>query len=199
MSAPLRRAQKPSRNRATLLEAARALIGTKGYAETGTEEIVRRAGVTRGALYYQFADKRDLFRALCEQVMQELAQRIFAGTMADGVREEDELSVGCALLLDLYREPEIRQVLLLDGPAVLGFDEWRALQQPVSLGLLTHALEHWVASGRIPAEQVEPLAHLLFGALCQAGVAIGNAADPESARQAYAESLERLIGGIGAG
>ena len=192
------RALKPSQNREKLLSAARELIGRQGYAATGTEQIVREAGITRGALYYQFVDKRDLFRAVCESVMAEMAQRIYDQTMRDAVAEEHELSVGCALLLDFDSEPQIRLVLLIDGPAVLGFGEWRALQEPVSLGLLTHALEHLVEAGRIGANQVAPLADMLFGALSQAGVAIGAADDPAAAREAYRSSIDGLLEGIGA-
>ncbi|NQU37215.1 MAG: TetR/AcrR family transcriptional regulator [Actinobacteria bacterium] len=197
-SPPRPRALKPSQNREKLLQAARELMAGKGYSGTGTEEIVVAAGVTRGALYYQFVDKRDLFRALCESLWNEVATRIFEETMAGGVAEVDELAVGSALLLDCCSEPEIRQLLLIDGPAVLGAEEWRALQAPVSLGLLRHALEHQVSAGRIPADQLEPLADMLFGALCQAGIAMGNAQDPERVRRSYQRSIDALLVGIGA-
>jgi len=191
-------ARKPSPNREKLLAAARQLMAEKGYAGTGTEEIVRSAGVTRGALYYQFVDKRDLFRALCEALTHEIAGRLYEGTMRPGMSEVDELAVGAAMLLDLYGEPEIRQILLLDGPAVLGWEAWRAVQAPVSLGLLTHALGHLVDAERIESDQVEPLAQLLFGALSQAGIAIAQASDPAAERLRYRANLDALLAGIGA-
>jgi AcrR family transcriptional regulator len=188
-----RRAKKPSENRDKLIAVAHKLMAEHGFAGVSTEEIVRRAGITRGALYYQFVDKQDLFRAVCEALVSRLAVRVWTETMDEVEREEDELRVGCLRLVDCCADAEVRQILLVDGPSVLGFDEWRKLQEPSTVGLLRHALGHLVKAGRLPAEKIEPMAHLLFGALTQAAVAIGSALDPEDARRVYSESLEVLL------
>ena len=90
----------------------------------------------------------------------------------------------------------VRQILLMDGPSVLGMDEWRRLQEPSTLGLLRHALGYLLAAGRLPAERIEPLAHLLFGAMTQAALALGTSIDPDHARRVYRESLELLLDGL---
>ena len=191
------RAQKPSENRDKLIASARSLIARNGYAATGTEAIVRNAGVTRGALYYQFVDKADLFRALCEDQIGRMAQRLSDETMERVDRGDQELQVGAMLMLDYFAEPEISQILLVDGPAVLGLEAWRELLQPVVLALLQHGLGHLVEFDRLEPEQVEPLSHMLFGSLTQAAVAIGSASDPEAARRHYAGAVTELIQGIG--
>ena len=187
-------AKKPSRNRTKLIEAARRLFAEKGYAATGTEEVVAVAGVTRGALYYQFADKQDLFRAVFLAMLDELAREVFQTTMAEITDDHDDLKVGTRILLDLYSRPDIRQVILLDGPAVLGWPTWRALQQPLTVALVTHALEHLVDDGTLAPQPLSPLADLIAGALVQAGLAIANADDAAAARADYAQSLQTLLG-----
>lgn len=193
---PRRKAKKPSENREKLIAVAREQMATHGFAGTSTEAIVRSAGITRGALYYQFVDKRDLFRAVCQSVVTDLTLRVWAETMAEAQHEADELRIGFLKLLDLCAEPSVRQILLVDGPAVLGMEEWRNLQAPSTLGLLRHALGHLVEANRLSAEQLEPLAHLLFGAMMQGAAALGSDMDPEHSRRVYRESFEVLLHGL---
>lgn len=125
-------AKRPSKNRDKLLAAARRLFAEKGFAETGTEEIVREAGVTRGALYHQFADKQDLFQAVLEKMLPEIGQRLFDETMSKITADREDLKVGSQVLLGIYADPEVRRLFLIEGPAVLGFLNWKALQAPLS-------------------------------------------------------------------
>jgi AcrR family transcriptional regulator len=191
------RAQKPSKNRDKLVQAASQLMAAQGFAATGTEDIVRAAGITRGALYYQFEDKGDLFRAVCEDQIRRIAMRLSDETMERASCGEEELEIGSQLLLDYFAEPAICRILLVDGPAVLGTEAWRALLQPVVLGLLSHGLEHLVEVGQLDPIQVDPLAHLLFGSITQAGLAIGSADDPKQAREVYSRAISELLTGIG--
>jgi len=193
---PPRRPRKPSENRDKLIAVAHELMASRGFAGTSTEAIVRAAGITRGALYYQFVDKQDLFRAVCDALVTRLATQIWTDTMAEVERGEDELRVGFLRLLDSFADPDVRQILLMDGPSVLGMDEWRRLQEPSTLGLLRDALGHLLEAGRLPAERIEPLAHLLFGAMTQAALALGTSIDPDHARRVYRESLELLLDGL---
>ena len=186
-------AKKPSKNHAKLLNAARALFVERGYGETGTEDIVARAGVTRGALYHQFSDKQDLFRSLFLAMLDEMAQELFQKTMAEIKEDREDLVVGTRVLLDLFSRDDIKQILLLDGPVVLGWAEWRRLQAPLHHALLTHALEHLVEEGSVPAYALQPLADMIGGSLMQAGLAITNAPDPDVARGQYAESLNLML------
>lgn len=189
-------AKRPSKNRDKLLKAARRLFAERGYAETGTEDIVREAGVTRGALYYQFADKRDLFRALLEEMLPEIGQRLFEETMARIAHDRDDLQVGAQVLLGIYVDPEVRRLFLIEGPAVLGLAGWKALQAPLSTLFLDHALQHLVDEGVIAAGEMRSINELLSGALQQAALGIAAAGDPEAARADYAAGLDRLIAGL---
>lgn len=187
------RAKRPSKNRVKLLEVARRLFGEKGYAETGTEEIVAAAGITRGALYYQFADKEDLFRAVFEEMLTECGQEIFEKTMQGIEHDREDLHVGTQVMLDIFSRPEVKRILLLDGPVVMGWADWREVQRPFHLALIGHALEHLVDEGLIPDQPLEPLADVISGAAMQAALAIANAQDPAAARKIYGASLAQLL------
>ena len=189
-------AKRPSKNRDKLLKAARRLCAAQGYAETGTEDIVREAGVTRGALYHQFADKRDLFRAMLEEMLPEIGQRLFEETMARIAHDREDLQVGCRVLLGIYTDAEVRRLFLIEGPAVLGLADWQALQAPLSTLFLDHALQHLVDEGFIAAGEMRSMNALLSGALQQAALGIAAAGDPEAARADYTAGLDRIIEGL---
>ncbi|MGE6699590.1 TetR/AcrR family transcriptional regulator [Hyphomonas sp. NPDC076900] len=192
-AAPRSRAQKPSRNRERLVAAARQLFGAKGYAATGTEEIVAAAGITRGALYYQFADKTDLFRAVLEQALREIGEETFHTTMTSVAHDREDLEVGTQVMLDIFSRPDIERIVLLDGPAVLGWSTWREIQRPLHLALIGHALQHLVDEGLIPLQPLEPLADVISGAAMQAALAIATAQNPKQARKIYGASLSQLL------
>lgn len=189
-------AKKPSRNRDKLIAAARRLFAERGYADVGTEEVVREAGVTRGALYHQFADKRDLFRAVLEEMLPEIGQRLYEETMARIGHDREDLQVGARVLLGIYAEPEVRRLFLIEGPSVLGLSGWKALQAPLSTLFLDHALRHLVEEGLIAESEMPSLNELLSGALQQAALGIAAADDPEAARASYAAGLDRIIEGL---
>src|SRR6476646_3976924 len=124
-SRPTSKAAQSEATRAKLLAAARDLFGTRGFAAVGTEEVVRAAGVTRGALYHQFADKRELFEAVFEQLEQEIIL-VAEGRMSE--HPDDLLAAfraACRGWLEVCLEPEIERIVLLDAPAVLGWETWR--------------------------------------------------------------------------
>jgi AcrR family transcriptional regulator len=183
--------------RTRLLAAGRRAFATHGYADVSTDEIGEAAGLTRGALHYQFHDKRGLFEAVVRALLAELAERIARRTMENAPAETEELERGCDLLLEAYGEPAIQTILLRDAPVVLGWATWHRMQEEAGLAaLLRHALDHWAAAGWIAAERVEPIARLLLGALTQAGVAIGEAGDHAAALVRYREELRALVRGL---
>lgn len=192
-------AKRPSKNRETLLVVARRLFAEKGFAETGTEEIVREAGVTRGALYHQFADKQALFQAVLERMLPEIGQRLFDETMSRIKADREDLKVGCQVLLGIYADPEVRRLFLIEGPAVLGFAKWKQLQAPLSKLFLDHALQHLVDESILPLADKDPIGDLLAGALQQAGLGIAAAEDVERARAHYGAAMDRLVDGLMAG
>ena len=195
MSVKGRKAEQFEQTRAVLLDVARRLFAERGYADAGTEEVVQRAGVTRGALYYHFRDKRDLFRAVVEDLQQEVLARVqqAAATEADPWRG---LRAGLHAFLDACMEGAVQRIVLIDAPSVLGWAAWRELDAKYGFGLLRTVLQGLIEAGLLEPQPVEPLAHMLLGALSEAGLVIAEADDPVEARATVGASLDRLLRGL---
>jgi AcrR family transcriptional regulator len=177
------------------MAAARPLFAKRGYAGVGTEEIVRTAGLTRGALYHHFGGKRELFEAVYEHIEHELAEQI--GTKALGASDPLEaMRLGVELLLDACLEPEVQRILLTDAPAVLGWERWREIGAEASLGLIEGTLQAAMDAGTISPQPVKPLAHVVMGALDEAAMLVGRAEDPAATRVEVAAALQSLLEGL---
>lgn len=195
MAAPRRTKQEQSEaTRRALTGVARELFGERGYAATATEEIVERAGVTRGALYHQFKDKRDLFIAVLEQLQQEVLGRLGAAAAAAATGSPlQRLRDAFQLYLDICMEPEIQRIVLLDGRAVLGWDEWQRMESSYGLPVVVGALDAAMAAGEMEWQPSEPLAHLLLGAVNEAAFNMAAAEDSQRARAELGAALDRLV------
>jgi AcrR family transcriptional regulator len=190
------KAEQSAATRASLLKVARKLFAERGYAGVGTEEIVRRAKVTRGALYHHFRDKKDLFRAVHEQVEAETTE-IVAVRLTEGGAEDpiELLAEGARTFLDRTTKP-VARITLVDAPSVLGWAEWREIDEKHGMGLVIAGLEGAMAAGAIPRQPVKPLAHLLLAALGEAGMLIANAPDPEAMRAEVEPAVLSLLDGL---
>jgi AcrR family transcriptional regulator len=181
--------------RARLLDAARRLFAAKGYAAVGTEEVVRAAGVTRGALYHQFSGKEDLFAAVLEDVETRLVDEA-AGRMQGATDPLEALRAGMRGWLAVCERPEAQRIVLLDAPAVLGWERWRKVGEAHGLGVTMAGLEAAMAAGVIARQPVRALAHVLVAALNEAALYIARAEDQSAARGEMAEVLDRLVDGL---
>jgi AcrR family transcriptional regulator len=191
--------ERSESTRGALVDAACRLFAGRGYAAVGTEEIVRTAGVTRGALYHHFPGKRDLFEAVYERLEAELAQRIASAALdANADSPLEAMRVGAGMFLDACTEPELQRVVLLDGPAVLGWDRWREIGAEHGLGLIEGTLQAAIDAGAIPAQPVRPLAHVLMGALDEAALLVARAEDPERMRAEVGRTLDFVIDSLSA-
>ena len=193
--ASTRKAEQGEATRQALLRVARELFATRGYAATATEDIVRGAEVTRGALYHHFSGKQDLFRAVYEDLEEEMVARLSAAAAAEP-RPERHLEVGCNELLDSCLDPAFRRIVLLDGPSVLGWEVWHELDLKYGLALIRMSLEAAMEAGYIRAQPAEPLSRLLLGALNEAGLSIARADDLTAAREEMGRSLALLLDGL---
>ena len=190
-----RRELEARATREALIEAALELFTERGYSRVGTEEIVARAKVTRGALYHHFEDKRDLFRAVFERVEGDLMERI--GARMEAAEDPWELMVnGMRSFLDACEEPAVKRIALTDAPSVLGWKEWREIDNRHGLGLTRSALEGAVAAGVLRPIAVEPIAHLFVAALSEAAFVIAHANRPRKARAEVEEALLQLVEGL---
>jgi AcrR family transcriptional regulator len=193
---PDRNAQRSEATRTALVGAARRLFAERGYARVGTEEIVRAAGVTRGALYHHFAGgKTDLFHAVAEAVEMEIVQRI-AGEMAGATDPYAALELGGDAWLRACTDGEVQQIALLDAPSVLGWEEWRELGMRYGLGALEATLAAAMESGQLAQAPVRPLAHLLLGAMDEAGLVVARAEDQEATLAEMSALLRKLLAGL---
>ncbi len=187
-------ADRTAATRAALVAAARQLFAEHGYADVGTERVAHAAGLTRGALYHHFTDKADLFAAVLDAVEVDLTNRLIGAVAAAATEDPlDLLIAGADAWLDASAEPEVRRIALLDGPAVLGWERWREVGMNHGLGLVTSLLNELIDTGAVPAQPVEPLAHVLIGALDEAALYVALAADPARARTEAGAVLRRLV------
>jgi AcrR family transcriptional regulator len=192
-------AERSATTRDALVAAGRSLFAVRAFAEVGTEEIVRTAGVTRGALYHHFADKTELYAAVFEAVEAEVIGRIGTAVMAAGLTDPlAAMRLGAGIWLDACAEPEVHRIALVDAPAVLGQARWREIGSHYGMGLVQGLLVQAIAVGRIPPQPVEPLAHLLLGALREGSLYLVVAADPAQARQEIGAALDKMIEALGA-
>lgn len=190
-------AERSESTRRALVGAARRLFAEHGYAGVGTEEIVRAAGVTRGALYHHFDDKRDLFEAVYVQIEAELAEQIAAGALAANAESPLEaMRAGAEMFLQACTEPEAQRIVLLDGPSVLGWDRWREIAAEHGLGLIEASLQAAIDAGSIAEQPVAPLAHVLMGALDEAAMLVARAEDPEQMRREVGQTLDSLLAAL---
>jgi len=190
-----RQAERSDATRKALVDVARRLFAKRGYADVGTEEIVRRAGVTRGALYHHFSGKEDLFRAVAEQVEAEMTQKSAEAALAHTDPWEQQ-KAGWEAFLDACLDPAVQRIILLDAQSVLGAKEWREIASKYGLALVQFGIRSLIEAGLIEDQPVDPLAHLVVGALSEAAVVIAQAEDTQAARAEMGAALERLMLGL---
>ena len=185
-------AERLAATRAALLREARALFATEGYEAAGTEEIVKRAKVTRGALYHHFRDKRDLFEAVFTEVAGGIAASIDQ-TSAPAANPIDALIDGTRGFLDACLDPAVRRIYLIDAPSVLGWHRWRELDAPHNVRSLRDGVAAVLAARPDPALHVEPVTFLLSGAFNEAALWIAEAKDEKAARREMDRVLRQLM------
>jgi AcrR family transcriptional regulator len=196
---PARRTQadRSAATRDALVAAARRLFAAQGFAEVPADAIVAEAGVTRGALYHQFTDKTALFGAVLEAVEADVARRLADEVAAAGISDPIEaIRYAVRTWLDICAEPEIHRIALIDGPSVLGWTRWREICQQYVFGLAQALLARGIEEGRIHAQPVRPLAHVLMGASDEAALYVAEAADRTRARAEMIAALDQLISGV---
>ena len=187
--------ERSTRTQQALLTAARRLWGERGYADVGTPEIAEAAGVTRGAMYHQFADKTALFEAVLETLEEEVMQRLAQDVAAAGPKTAaDAIYAAADAWLDIAREPEVRQLMLLDAPSVLGWDGFRELSQRYALGMTEELLGAAIEAGELRRQPVRPLATVMLAALDEAAMSIASSEeDEEDVRTVVHNLIEGLL------
>lgn len=179
-----------------LIEIAREHFTRDGYASAATEEIVAQAGVTRGALYHHFGSKEGLFLAVLHEVQREVAEQVSTAADSAGDNGWDVLKAGCRAFLEASLAPQVRRILLVDAPAVLGWEAWRQADAEGAFPLLREGLAQFQQEGALQGLSVDALAHLLSGAMNEAALWVSQSDQPDAALEAAVTSLDALIDGL---
>lgn len=186
-------AERSAATQESVLAAARSLWGERGFAAVGTPEIAEIAGVTRGAMYHQFPAKTDLFVAVVESVESEAMERLGkAVAAAEPASFAAALQVAATSWLEIATEPEVRQIVLLDAPRVLGWGAFRDIALRFGLGMTEEMLSAGMAAGELRQQPVRPLAQVLIAAIDEAAMVVAHAEDPEEARN----EMQIVLGGL---
>jgi len=190
-------AERSAATQQALQAAARRLWGERGYAEVSTPEIAEAAGVTRGAMYHQFPDKTALFISVLEAVETDVMRRLAAAVVAAAPdTPADTLHVAADAWLDIAGEPEVRRLVLLDAPNILGWAGFREISQRYGLGMTEQLLTAAIEAGQLKAQPVRPLATVMIGALDEAAMSIANADDTTAEREQVRAVVHDLIDGL---
>jgi AcrR family transcriptional regulator len=193
---------KPSRidradsTRKTLLRHASQLFTQKGYAEASTDEVVRRAKLTKGALYHHFANKLELYRAVVEDMACELVARMDAAVEACP-DPASRIRASCHAYLDACLDAKLARILVIEAPVVLGWKAWCNIAQENEVATLARRLGDAMAAGMVHEQPLETMAQVLLGALNTSARVITTAENPAVARAQVEETIERLLRGLG--
>jgi len=189
-------AERTEATREALIAAARRLFTARGYEDVGTEEIVRAAGVTRGALYHHFGGKANLLDAVYARIEAESTERVARVVLGSELHSPlDAMKAGIEAFLEECLKPELRQIALHDAPAVLGWERWREIGAANGLGLIEASLGAAIEAGEIRPLPVQQSAHLLMGALDEAAMVLARDERPQ-ARAEVTEVLVTLLEGF---
>ena len=195
MVAALPKAEQYEKTRTALLTVAYELFAERGYADVSTKDIVERAELTRGALYYHFRNKKSLFCVVFEQVRQARTQAVQTRIRAaEGDLWQRIVETGCTAFLDSLLDEHAQRIIFTDGPSVLDPDIWHNDEPGVNL--IRHSLEQLAAEGFIEEAPYDALARLLLGVFLEVGIYITHATDRVKARREMLQGLEHLFNSL---
>jgi AcrR family transcriptional regulator len=191
--------ERPNRNvargeatRGQLVAIATRMFAERGYEDTSIEAVLREAGVSRGSLYHHFASKEVLFEAVAEEVETSVgAQTVAAASGSAGPVEA--LRAGFLAWIRLAGDPVVRRILLIDGPSVLGWERWRAMEERHALGLIRAVLQLIADEGKLRPESVATLGNILLASVNEVALLVARSDDREAAMQAGADAIDELL------
>jgi AcrR family transcriptional regulator len=180
---------------AQLIAAARKLFARHGYAGTSLAAVARECGVTKGAFYHHFDDKTQLFEAVYEEEERKLCEALAAAYLG----KKDPwagFAAGSRAFLEASLDPDVQRITLIDAPSALGFDRMRAIQTRYGLALMKQGLQAAMTAGRIRRREVDPLANVLFGGMCQAATFVLESDDQQAALKKVQRELKAVLDGL---
>ncbi len=187
-------AERTEATTTALVTAARELFASDGYDATSLDAVAARAKMTKGAVYHHFAGKRQLFEAVFTGEI----ERMMAPLAAAYNRKKDPwdaFKAASRTFLDQCLEPGLQRIVLLDASAAIGWESIRRLEAPL-LELMELAISRAADAGRITPRPPAPLAHFLFGALCEMAMVVARADDQKAAHRQAAAEIDRVLDGL---
>jgi len=178
-----------------LVSVARQAFTVKGYADASLEDIASDAGVTRGAVYHHFGSKKKLFLAVLEAVQSEVAHRVESEAEQNDELWE-QLLAGCRAFVAAAVEPQNKRIMLIDGPAVVGWEQWRMMDERNSMNLLHGQLQLMQEQGYFQGVSIEALTHALSGALNEAALWIAETKDSPHSQDDAMKVVSLLLKGF---
>lgn len=188
------RAEMIIETRAKLLRAAREAFGTVGYVNTSMDDFTASVGLTRGAIYHHFGDKKGLLEAVVKEIDMEMDNKL--GEVSDEAEGEWEGFVGrCRAYLTMALNPEIQRIVLRDAPAVLGNSYYQSSQSQC-LTTMAEILQQLMKDSIIEKTDCESLARFINGGLVDLACWIANSEDAEMQLSKALHSLSLILDGL---
>jgi AcrR family transcriptional regulator len=190
-----KRVEQGQATRAALIRVATELFAANGYDGTAIPAVLDAAGVSRGALYHHFESKEALFEAVLQAVEGQATLKVTraAGGATDPL---DGLRRGCAAYLAMCRDPVVRQISLIDAPAVVGWERWREIDEQHAFGLVKAAIAAIAADGRVKPELVDVMAHMVLAALLEVALLVARADEGRIAIRRGQEAIDELLSAL---
>lgn len=178
--------------RSHILDVATRLFAEHGYDGTSIDTVLKELGISRGSLYHHFSGKRALFEAVLLKVEADIGAATVEASA--GLTDPAEaLRAGSLAWIRLAGDPVVKRIVLVDAPAVLGWERWREIEEEGGLGLLRFALQAIADEGRLPEDQVELFAHMMLAALNEVALLIARATDPTEAQRLGETAVDELL------
>jgi AcrR family transcriptional regulator len=192
MDRPNKNVARGEATRSQLIAVARRMFAERGYEDTSIEGVLREAGVSRGSLYHHFASKEALFEAVAEDVETTVGTQTIAATAgADG--PVAALRAGFLAWVRLAGDPVVQRILLIDGPAVLGWERWRAMEERHAFGAIRLVLQAAAPQAHLQPEMVDTLAHVLLASVNEVALLVARSDDPQAAMKSGEEAIDELL------
>jgi AcrR family transcriptional regulator len=192
MERPNKNIARGEATRAQLIAIATRLFAAHGYDGTSIEAVLKEAGVSRGSLYHHFAGKEALYEAVVEDVETKVGNQTLAAA-SDATSSVDALRKGFIEWIRLASDPVVQRILLIDAPSVLGWQEWRAMEERHALGLIRAVLQEVADEGTLRPELVGTLAHVLLASVNEVALLVARADDQNAAMKAGADTIDELL------
>jgi AcrR family transcriptional regulator len=179
---------------ASILTVARSAFGRRGFAATTIDSIAEDCGIAKGAVYHHFASKEALFTAVMEAVQVDVARAPIPPSDARLTDPLDQIAAGVLRYLLATSEPEIRRILLIDGPAVVGWQKWREIDARIFAAAAKPAIQR--ALGAANGAQVDAIVHLVMGSVTEAALVCATSARPKAQARAFVAELRAMLEGL---